>query len=189
MNRAVFLDRDGVITQDPPHYAHRIDQLKLIPRTIEAIKLLNKNKFKVIVVSNQSGVGRGYFKENNVDLFNRALEEKLYKYHSFIDAIYYCPHHPKAKIGTYRVECDCRKPKPGMLLKGANDYNINLKKSFMIGDKWSDILAGQAVGCKTILVLTGHGNDQLQTKKLKVDFISKRLYESVVDIIIKKDYS
>ena len=184
MNRAVFLDRDGVITQDPPHYAHRLDQLKLIPGSLEAIKLLNENEFKVIVVSNQSGVAKGYFQEEDVRIFNRALGEQLKKKESYIDAIYYCPHHSEAKIEEYRIDCECRKPKPGMLLKAALKINIDLKKSFMIGDKWSDISAGYEAGCKTILVLTGHGNEQLSKNKSEANFISENLYAGVKNIVL-----
>jgi len=184
MNRAVFLDRDGVITQDPPHYPHRLDQLKLIPGSLDAIKLLNENEFKVIVVSNQSGIARGYFQEEDVRIFNRALEEELKKKDSYIDAIYYCPHHSKAKIDAYRIDCDCRKPKPGMLLTAAQKMNIDLKRSFMIGDKWSDISAGYEAGCKTILVLTGHGSEQLPQNKSGADFISENLYACVKNIVL-----
>ena len=186
MNRAVFLDRDGVITQDPPHYAHRLDQLKLIRKSAEAIRLLNENEFKVIVVSNQSGVAKGYYQEKDVGIFNRAIEEELKKEGAYIDAIYYCPHHPDAGIEVYRIDCDCRKPKPGMLLKAAQELNINLKQSFMVGDKRRDIEAGCRAGCKTILVLTGHGGEESSKNKIEVDFISVDLYEGVKNIVLNK---
>jgi D-glycero-D-manno-heptose 1,7-bisphosphate phosphatase len=139
MNRAVFLDRDGVITQDPPHYAHRIDQLKLIPKSAEAIKLLNENGLKVVVVSNQSGVARGYYQESDIELFNSAMKKELEEMGAYIDAVYYCPHHPDANIEAYRMVCDCRKPEPGMLKRAEKDLNLNLKLSFMVGDKVTDI--------------------------------------------------
>ena len=101
MNKAVFLDRDGVITHDPPHYAHRIDQLKLIPQSAEAIKSLNETGFKVVVVSNQSGVARGYYQERDVEIFNEAMKARLEDQGAHIDAIYYCPHYPEAKIEAY----------------------------------------------------------------------------------------
>lgn len=186
MNQAVFLDRDGVITQDPPHYAHRLDQLKLIPRSAEAIRLLNENGFKVIVVSNQSGIARGYYQEKDIKIFNHAMEEELKKKGAYIDAIYYCPHHPDAEIVAYRIDCDCRKPKPGMLKHAEIDFDLDLKESFMIGDKRSDILAGHAAGCKTILVLTGHGKEESSKNELEVDFISVDLYEGVKDIVLNK---
>ena len=139
MNKAVFLDRDGVIIRDPPHFAHRIDQLEIIPNSAEAIRLLNENGFKVVIVSNQSGVARGYYQEKDIGIFNRAMDEELKKKGAFIDAIYYCPHHPDAEMEAYRIDCDCRKPKPGMLKRAENDLNLGLKRSFMVGDKITDI--------------------------------------------------
>ena len=182
MNKAVFLDRDGVITQEPPYYAHRIEQLELIPKSAEAIKLLNESGFKVIVVSNQAGVARGYYQEKDIDTYNSAMEKKLEEENAYIDAIYYCPHYPEAIIKKYRVDCDCRKPKPGMLKQAEKDLNINLKRSFLIGDKISDIEAGYRAGCKTILVLTGQGNGELKKiseMDIKPNYISKDLYMAI----------
>ncbi|GAG94427.1 unnamed protein product, partial [marine sediment metagenome] len=150
MNKAVFLDRDGVITKEPPYYAHKIDQLELIPKSAEAIRLLNKNGFKVIIVSNQSGVARGYYQEKDIEIYNRAMKKKLEEKNAYIDAIYYCPHHSEATIEKYKIDCDCRKPKPGMLRQAEKDLNLNLKRSFLVGDKMSDIEAGYRAGCKTI---------------------------------------
>jgi len=155
--RAVFLDRDGVITQEPPHYAHRVDQLKFIPGAPEAIRSLNQNGYLVIVVTNQSGIGRGYYLEEDTIKFNQAMEQKLDKYGARIDAIYYCPHHPDD-------HCECRKPKPGMLLDAGKRFNINFTQSFMVGDRMSDIEAGEHVGCETILVL-----DQPDMDHTKID--------------------
>ena len=179
MNKVVFLDRDGVITQDPPHYAHRIDQLRLIPKSAEAVRLLNENGFKVVVVSNQSGVARGYYQEKDVEIYNSAMKKELEERGAYIDAIYYCPHYPEAEIEAYRIDCDCRKPKPGMLKRAEKDLNLDLKRSFLIGDKIIDIVAGYRAGCKTILVLTGHGNEELKknaTMNIKPNYISKDLY-------------
>lgn len=181
--KAVFLDRDGVITQEPPHYAHRIDQLKLISRSCEAIRLLNENGFIVIVVSNQSGIAHGYYLEDDTILFNRAMKEKLEKCGAYIDAIYYCPHHPEAKIARYRVNCNCRKPKPGMLQKAEKDLSIDLKQSFMVGDKWSDIEAGKRAGCKTVMLRTGHGMAELEKSNMVgCDYVANDLYEAAKSI-------
>ena len=187
-NKAVFLDRDGVITQDPPHYAHRIDQLKLIPKSAEAIRILNKNQFKVVVVSNQSGVARGYYQEKDVEIYNSAMKKELEEGGAHIDAIYYCPHYPEADVEAYRIVCDCRKPEPGMLKRAEKDFNLDLKGSFLVGDKIIDIDAGYRAGCKTILVLTGHGNDEVRKNEktnIKPDYISKDLYGA--SQIIKRD--
>ena len=188
MNKAVFLDRDGVITKEPPYYAHRIDQLELIPKSAEAIRLLNESGFKVIVVSNQSGVARGYYQERDIKIYNKAMKKKLEEKNAYIDAIYYCPHHPEAIIEKYKIDCDCRKPKPGMLKRAKEDLDLNLKGSFLIGDKMSDIEAGYRAGCKTILVLTGQGNDELKKiskMDIKPNYISKDLFTAIQ--IIKKD--
>ncbi len=188
MNKAVFLDRDGVITQEPPYYAHRIDQLELIPKSAEAIKLLNESGFKVIVVSNQSGIARGYYQEKDIEIYNREMKKKLKEKNAYIDAIYYCPHYSKAIIEKYKIDCECRKPKPGMLKQAEKDLNLNLKLSFLIGDKMSDIEAGYRAGCKTVLVLTGQGNDELKKiseMDIKATYISKDLFAAI--LIIKRN--
>ena len=182
MNKAVFLDRDGVITKEPPYYAHRIDQLELIPKSAEAIRLLNESGFKVIVVSNQSGVARGYYQEKDIEIYNEAMKKKLEEKNAYIDAIYYCPHYSEATIKEYRIDCECRKPKPGMLKRAEKDLDLDLKCSFLIGDKVSDIEAGYRAGCKTILVLTGQGNDELKKilkMNIKPDYISNDLYMAI----------
>ena len=190
MNRAVFIDRDGVITEDPPHYAHRSDQLRIIPGSAQAIQLLNVHNFRIIVVSNQSGVARGYYQEEDVKTFNDGMTELLAKEGAHIDAIYYCPHHPDAIIERYKINCDCRKPKSGMLFLAANQLNIDLAKSFVVGDKWSDIQAGEAAGCKTILVLTGHGRDEIKLKNMSSkQIIADNLFDAVNMILSDKSKS
>lgn len=182
MNKAVFLDRDGVITKEPPYYAHKIDQLEVIPNSAEAIRLLNESGFKVIVVSNQAGVARGYYQEKNIQIYNNEMKRQLEEKGAHIDAIYYCPHHPEATIKEYRIDCDCRKPKPGMLKRAEKDLNLDLKRSFLIGDKMSDIEAGYRAGCKTILVLTGQGNSELKKiskMDIKPNYISKDLHTAI----------
>ena len=184
-NKAVFLDRDGVITQDPPHYAHRLDQIALIESSESAIKMLNEAQFKVIVITNQSGVAKGLYTENDIEIFNNGMIEQLKQVNAHIDAIYYCPHHPEAKVQEYRIDCDCRKPKPGMLIEGRKKYNIDFKSSFLVGDKWSDIEAGRSMGCKTILVKTGHGLLEYENKKYPVDFVAADLLDAVQNFILR----
>jgi len=176
MNRAVFLDRDGVITREPPHYAHRLDQMSLIPRVGDAIRLLNENGFKTIIFSNQSGIGRGYYGEEDVEIFNGAMKEDLAEDDAYIDAVYICPHHPEA-------DCDCRKPKPGMLLKAGNDLEIDLKQSFMVGDKLSDVEAGERAGCQTLMVPTGYGKQESQNIQIEHGYIANDLYGAVKHIL------
>ena len=188
MRKAVFLDRDGVLNKDPPHYAHRLDQLELIPRSGTAVKKLNEHGYLVIIISNQSGVARGYYTEKDVSLFNNALLMKIQECGGEVDAIYYCPHHPEAKTERYRLTCNCRKPEPGMILQAAKEHNIDLQKSYVIGDKRSDIEAGKNAGCQTILVLTGHGTDE--SLKIKdTCLVTSDLYEAVSKYIIRRSNS
>lgn len=135
-------------------------------------------------MSNQSGVARGYYTENDIKIFNTALIEQLKKNGARIDAVYYCAHHPDAKISQYKKTCNCRKPKPGMLLSAAKKFKIDLHASILVGDKWSDIEAGQAAGCKSVLVLTGHGTHEYKTKSGKADFIAKDLQDALISYIL-----
>jgi D-glycero-D-manno-heptose 1,7-bisphosphate phosphatase len=154
--RAVFLDRDGTINIEK-EYLHKIEDFEFIPGAPEAIKRLKDAGFLVIVVSNQSGVARGYFDEQAVDTLHEHIQAELAAYGTSIDAFYFCPHHPVNGVDHYQVDCDCRKGAPGMLLQAAREHEIDLQRSFMIGDKLADIEAGQRAGCQSILVLTGYG--------------------------------
>lgn len=176
MNKAAFLDRDGVLNEDPPHYAHELSDLHLIPNTAKAITLLNENDYLVIIVSNQSGIGRGFYTANKTEDFNNEIQRLLKLKGAHIDKFYYCPHHP-------HDECTCRKPEPGMLLSAIKEFDIDINNSFMIGDKCSDIAAGKAVGLKTILVSTGHGGKSLKECAMKANLIARDLHSSVEQIV------
>jgi D-glycero-D-manno-heptose 1,7-bisphosphate phosphatase len=184
MIKTIFLDRDGVITADPPHYAHRIDQLSLIPGSAEAILLLNQQGFMVIVITNQSGVAKGMYKEENIHIFNNEMQKRLQELGAHVDAIYYCPHHPEGIVPEYKKNCDCRKPEPGMLRKAVEDMNLTLDDSYLVGDKWSDIEAGKSVGCTTILVMTGHGQGEYEQTKGSAHYYADDLLSAVKNIII-----
>lgn len=183
MNRAVFLDRDGVITKEPPYYAHRVDELKFIPGSVEAIRLLNQNNFVIVIVSNQSGIARGYYQEEDTITFNHVMKKKLSEFGAHIDAIYYCPHHPEARVEKYRIDCDCRKPKNGMLKQAEKKMNLDLRQSFVVGDRWSDIESGKTSECKTILVKTGSGQKSLKSNKIICNYIANDLYDAVEYIL------
>ena len=183
MNRAVFLDRDGVITQEPPYYAHKLSQLELLPKSADAIRLLNEKEFLVVVACNQAGIAHGYYREEDAILFNQAMKDNLAREGARIDAVYYCPHHPEARIERYRVNCNCRKPEPGMLTRAGKELSLNLKQSFMVGDKLSDIEAGKRAGCKTIMVKIGQGFEELKAKHVECDYIADDLYDAVKHII------
>ena len=183
MKQAVFLDRDGVITQEPPYYAYQLSQLELILKSAEGIRLLNESGFLVVLVSNQSGIARGYYEEEDAARFNQALAQKLAEEGAHIDAIYICPHHPEAKIEKYRLECDCRKPKPGMLKMAEEALEIDLKQSFMIGDKSIDVEAGKRAGCKTVMVKTGYGVEELKSKQIECNYVADDLYDAAEYIL------
>lgn len=155
MKRAVFLDRDGTINIEK-EYLYQIKDFEFIPEAPEAIRLLNQAGIMVVVVTNQSGVARGYYTEDDVINLHRHIAGQLQLHDAHIDAWYYCPHHPDGR-GSYSLPCNCRKPLPGMLQDAAARYDIDLKNSAMIGDKLADVEAGQAAGCRTILVRTGYG--------------------------------
>lgn len=155
-NCTVFLDRDGTINEEVG-YLSQPEQLRLIDGAAEAIKRLNQAGCKVIVVTNQAGIARGYFSETALRQIHLELEKRLRAHGAHFDGIYYCPHHPTAGIGVYKKVCDCRKPKPGLLERAARELQVNLRRSFVVGDKRSDLEAGHAVGCRKILVRTGYG--------------------------------
>lgn len=182
MNRmAVFMDRDGTITEEMD-YLKEPKKLKLVPRSAEAIRLLNEKRILAIVVSNQSGVARGYFTEKTVRETHKRLEELLAEKEAHLDGIYYCPHHPEFGPPKYRKDCNCRKPKPGMLKTAARKFNLDLKKCYVIGDKVEDIKLAQNVGAKGILVLTGYGR-RSKNKGINPDHTTKNLYQAVKWIV------
>jgi len=154
---ALFLDRDGVLIEEV-EYLTRPEQVRLIPGAAAAVRLANDRGWRVVVVSNQSGVARGLFPESIVPEVHRLIAERLREEAgAVVDGFYYCPHHPTEGQGGYRIDCDCRKPKPGMLLRAADELRINLSESWMVGDRMTDLQAGAAAGCQTILVRTGYG--------------------------------
>jgi len=160
---AVFLDRDGVINSyaydsefgtfdSPAHPEH----FHLLPGAGEAIASLSHLNLQVIVVSNQPGIAKGKFTPWQLDTINEAMRLQLARSGARLDAVYYCRHHPEATLDAYRVDCDCRKPKPGMLLRAARERNIDLTRSFLVGDGVPDILAGGSAGVTTLLVSSPH---------------------------------
>jgi D-glycero-D-manno-heptose 1,7-bisphosphate phosphatase len=180
MKRAVFIDRDGTINVEKD-YLYRAEEFEFIPGAPKAIRLLNEAGFLVVVVSNQSGVARGYYTEEDVHLLHRHVATQLDQAGSRIDAWFYCPHHPSGR-GSYALPCRCRKPQPGMLLDAASRFDIDLEASIMIGDKLVDIEAGRAAGCKSILVRTGYGRDEEQSLPVGIQVFDDLLAaaESVV---------
>ncbi len=155
MRRAVFLDRDGVLVEDVDLLT-RADQLRLLPGVPSALNALQSAGFALVVVSNQPVVARGLATVQEVEAIHAELDGLIHAAGGpAMDRLYFCPHHPKGTLLAYRVDCDCRKPKPGLLLKAARELNLGLRASFMVGDRITDIIAGARAGCRTILVQTG----------------------------------
>lgn len=156
MKRAVFLDRDGTMVEEAG-YLDRLERMVFFPYTVDAVRLLNRAGFAVIVATNQSGIARGLIDEAFVAEAHRHLSDRLAAGGARIDAYYYCPHHPKGVIDELRRTCDCRKPQPGMVKQAADDHQLDLSRSFVVGDRWHDVELAQNVGATGILVRTGLG--------------------------------
>ncbi|HUU50471.1 MAG TPA: HAD family hydrolase [Nitrospinota bacterium] len=179
---AVFMDRDGTIN-DEMGYINHISRFKLLPRSAAAIRLINQNSFKTVIITNQSGVGRGYFPEKLVEEIHDNLKRGLSQEGAHIDGIYYCPHHPFLGMGKYKKDCECRKPKIGMIKKAAKELDIDLSRSYMVGDRGADIQMAKEFGGKGVLVLTGYGKGEYEylnhTWPKKPDYIAEDLYDAV----------
>lgn len=158
--RAIFMDRDGTICEEVG-YVNHLSRSRLMPNSAEAIRLANRAGYLAIVVTNQSGVARGLFDEDLVQAVHRQLVGWIEASGSRLDAVYYCPHHPHEGSSPYRQECDCRKPKPGMLLRAAREHGIDVVRSYMVGDSLVDLAAGSAAGAGVVHVLTGYGRGLL----------------------------
>ena len=158
---AVFVDRDGTLNEEVGHL-NAAGELELIDGAAEAVRLLRASGYKVVVVTNQAAVARGLLSEEGLREIHARLEQRLRAEGAGLDGIYYCPHHPTEGRGVYRIECSCRKPKPGLVERAATELDINLARSFLVGDKLSDLEAGAAAGCKGILVRTGYGVESEQ---------------------------
>jgi D-glycero-D-manno-heptose 1,7-bisphosphate phosphatase len=167
MRPAVFLDRDGTLLEEAG-YLDRLERLLFFPFAIDAVRLLNRAGFAVVVITNQSGVGRGFYEEAFVGEVHRTMDRHLSEGGARIDGYFYCPHHPSAEIERYRQECACRKPGPAMLTRAASELDLDLGRSFTVGDKWSDVEAGRAAGTGSILVRTGYGTSTERAARSRV---------------------
>lgn len=151
MEKAIFLDRDGTINTDKGHL-YKIEDFQFIPGTANAIKIWNEMNYFVLVVTNQSGVARGLYTENDVCILHNYINDELKKLNAHIDNFYYCPHHPTEGKGIYLQDCDCRKPKSGMLERAIREFNIDTTQSYLFGDKATDLETGRRLNIKSFLV-------------------------------------
>jgi D-glycero-D-manno-heptose 1,7-bisphosphate phosphatase len=181
-NRAVFLDRDGTINEEVG-YVNHIERFFLLPRVSQAIRLLNQHGWKAVVVTNQSGVARGYFPESLIHQVHQKMKKLLESDEAHLDGIYYCPHHPDIGVPPYRQKCRCRKPATGMIEDAMRELALDLSQSYMVGDRGVDIEFAHSIGAKAILVLTGYGKGEWEYSgaqwKVKPDHIAQDLFEAV----------
>lgn len=179
----VFLDKDGTLVKDEPY---NVDPKKiaLAAGAAQGLRRLYKAGFRFIVISNQSGVARGYFSEEALESVGARLDELLCQSAgAALDAFYYCPHHPEGTIARYAVECGCRKPRPGLLLRAAGEQGIRLEDAWMVGDILDDIEAGNRAGCRTILIQNGNETEWIDGNYRSPDFFAGSLDEAAEIIL------
>lgn len=162
---AVFLDRDGVLTREKG-YVCSVEEMEIFPYVKDCIKQIHQKGYLAIVITNQSGVARGYFTEDTLLGMNQYLKEK-----TGVDAVYYCPHYEQGVVGRYAIKCECRKPQAGMIMRACQDFAIDLSRSYMVGDRTGDILCGQSVGIRTVLVESGYGRKSLDKDVTADDYM------------------
>jgi D-glycero-D-manno-heptose 1,7-bisphosphate phosphatase len=194
MNKAVFLDRDGVINRLIYHQESGIidspfvvSQFQLLPGVGEAISLLNTLGYKVIVVTNQPGIAKNHFSLDTLDQMHRLMRDELKASKAVLDGVYYCPHHPEGENPAYRTVCQCRKPEPGLMMRAAQDFDLDLTECYMVGDSLTDIEAGQRAGCRSVFL--GKMKCELchlmEEKGVKPDAIAGNLAEAVRVILTR----
>jgi D,D-heptose 1,7-bisphosphate phosphatase len=161
--RAVFLDKDGTLIEDVP-YNVRPERMQLTPGAAAGLRTMHQAGYCLIVVSNQSGVARGYFEEEALGPVERRLREMLADSEVPLAGFYYCPHHPQGQVPEYAVACACRKPQPGLLLRAAAEHGIDVGNSWMVGDRLDDVEAGLRAGCRTVLLPSGHETERVRSR-------------------------
>jgi len=179
---AVFMDRDGCLTEEVGYVNHPT-RIRLLPRTAQAIRRLNQAGVPAVMVTNQTGIARGYFSEETLHATNARMRDDLATAGARLDGAYVCMHHPTEGLPPYRADCDCRKPRPGLLHRAAADLGLDLAASVMIGDKLSDVVAGHTVGAAGVLVLTGYGRGEWEyhahRDAVRPDHVAEDLLDAV----------
>lgn len=185
---AVFIDRDGTLTEEAGYVNHP-RRLRLLPRSAQAIRRLNEAGIAAVLVTNQAGVARGYFSEEVLQAVNASLVAQLKDEGAHLDGLYVCPHHPTEGAPPYRQDCDCRKPRPGLLHRAAADHGLDLGRSTLVSDRPSDLLAARAVGAAAVLVLTGYGLGEWEYRRASLpvepDHVAEDLLGAVEWVIAR----
>ena len=188
--RAVFIDRDGTLSEEVGYINHP-SRFRLFPYAADAVKHLNESGWLAIVTTNQAGVARGYFFEEMIATVHAAMTKDLESNGARLDAIYYCAHHPSVGEAPYRVDCDCRKPKPGLISQAARDLEIELSESWMVGDRYSDVELARNAGVKSAFVLSGYGRGEWEHQRStwvhQPDLVAEDLLEAVEAIVSQSE--
>ena len=188
MKRAVFIDRDGTISEEVGYINHP-SRFRVFAYAAAAIKHLNDNGWLAIVVTNQAGVARGYFSEDMIQTVHAEMTQEIESAGARLDAIYYCAHHPSVGEAPYRFDCDCRKPKPGLISRAARDFEIDLAGSWMVGDRYSDVELARNAGVQSMFVMSGYGRGEWEHQRAswteQPDLVAENLLEAVRVIVVK----
>lgn len=187
MEKAVFIDKDGTLIPDIPYNVDP-NLIQISPEAIEGIRLLRENGFLIIVISNQSGIAKGYFNEDALEGVSVKISSILKEYELDVDAYYYCPHSPDGVIEEYSVSCNCRKPMPGMICKAAEEFNINLSRSWMVGDILNDVEAGNRAGCRSILINNGNETEWVMSELRRPYAWALNVHEAASLILQSENY-
>ncbi|MCO6431523.1 MAG: HAD family hydrolase [Deltaproteobacteria bacterium] len=187
--KAVFIDKDGTLIENVP-FNIEPELIRLSPNCVAGLRMLYQAGYKFVVVSNQDGVARGYFREADLERVRRCLEELLGAMDVPLTGFYCCPHHPDGIVKRYRKQCDCRKPMPGLLLRAARRLDLDLSASWMVGDILNDIEAGKRAGCRTILINNGNEREwRVDNSLRKPDYLAQSINSaaSIITAFSKRD--
>ncbi|RYY34584.1 MAG: HAD family hydrolase [Sphingobacteriaceae bacterium] len=182
MNKAIFLDKDGTLIPDIPYNVDP-ELISLQPDAATGLQQLQNEGYLLVIISNQAGVARGYFTEDKLPFVEQRIVHLLATYNLQLSGFYYCPHHPDGVAESYSMDCNCRKPKPGMLQKAAWELNIDLSQSWMIGDILNDIQAGNSAGCQTVLINNGNETEWLTGEYRTPTLVCKTINEAAQSIL------
>lgn len=177
MRKAIFIDKDGTLIQDVPY---NVDPEKIVLEQYAgmAMQLFHKQGYMLVVITNQSGIARGYFKEEQLAGVQQKINELLLEYNVLLDGFFYCPHHPEGTISPYAISCNCRKPGPGMLQAASEQLGVDLKQSWMIGDILHDVEAGNQAGCRSLLINNGHETEWMINPRRTPTYIASDLLDA-----------
>ena len=184
--RAVFIDRDGTISEEVG-YVNHVSRYRVFPFAAEAVRALHAAGWLAVLVTNQAGVARGYFAEEVIEQVHGVLAAELEKGGARLDAVYYCPHHPSVGEPPYRLDCDCRKPRPGLIHEAARRFRLDLAGCWMVGDRYSDVVLARNAGVRSAFVLTGYGRGEYEYQRQgwqhQPDLVAENLLEAVRNIV------